>query len=419
MQTERIYYENGYETAFTAVVEEIREDGQGLWVRLNRTAFYPEGGGQPSDTGALEWKQSFEGTCQAVRHRCRVTDVRERENEVWHRLELPGAAEASRAASHGLTGGMASLGFDIGTAVSGEINWERRLDLMQQHSGEHIVSGLIHARYGYDNVGFHLTTDSMTIDLSGEISWDGLMEIEAAANRLIRADRPVEITYPSAEELARIPYRSKKELSGQVRIVTIPDGDICACCGTHVSRTGEIGLIKITAAQKWKSGVRVWLYCGERAEEYCRMLQEQNHRISASLSAKPDETANAVDRVSAELAQTKADLTGWKYRLYAEIAGRCEGSGDTVLFEDGFSMEDIRHLADRVMDVCRGTCFVFSGSDGDGYRYAVGKRGGDVRGLVKEMNGALSGRGGGKPEMAQGTLQAAKSEIESWISRRI
>lgn len=399
MITEQIYYNDVYCTEFTAVLEEISQDDKGVWVRLSRTAFYPEGGGQPCDTGSLEWREQFEDSCQPEVHRTRVMDVQERRGAVWHRLE-------------------SATGLAVGTQVRGEINWQRRLDLMQQHSGEHIVSGLIHARYGYENVGFHLTMDSMTVDLSGELSWEELLEIEAAVNRLIRDDRPIEISYPTAEELEKLHYRSKKELNGQVRIVTIPGGDVCACCGTHVSRTGEIGLVKMISVQKWKNGVRIWLCCGERAEAYCRMAQEQNRQISVALSAKPEETYAAVERVSTELAQVKLALTGWKYRLYTEIARQYEGKSSAVLFEEDFSMDDLRHLADKLMDACAGECFVFSRHDEDGYRYAVGKRGGDVRALVKEMNGALAGRGGGKAEMAQGTLQAKRSEIEGWIMHR-
>lgn len=458
MLTEQIYYQDVYCTAFTAAVEEIREDEKGVWVRLSRTAFYPEGGGQPCDTGSLEWKLQFAGSCQPEICRARVVDVQEREGAVWHRIEgvrgqrltglgclgdVSGAesrveretaesaetealelAEIKTAESAAIeTAESAEIkaveaAAMIGAEVRGEINWQRRLDLMQQHSGEHIVSGLIHARYGYENVGFHLTMDSMTIDLSGELTWEELLEIEAAANRLIRTNCPIEISYPSAEELETLTYRSKKELSGLVRIVTIPGGDICACCGTHVSRTGEIGLVKMISMQKWKNGVRIWLACGQRAEEYCRMAQEQNRQISVALSAKPEETFAAVERVSGELAQLKLQLTGWKYRLYGEIAKQYEGRRGAVLFEDDFSMDDLRHLTDKLMDVCPGECFVFSGKDGEGYRYAIGRRGGDIRGLVKEMNSALSGRGGGKAEMAQGTVQAARAEIENWIRLR-
>lgn len=415
MNTERIYYENVYTTDFEASIDEIRSDEAGLWVRLNRTAFYPEGGGQPCDVGVLCPKEKFAYGDEALRCFVRVADVQEQDGEVWHRVDALGVGEISEAFDQER---LDAKGFALGTVVTGRVDWNRRLDLMQQHSGEHIVSGLIHAAYGYDNVGFHLSTDTMTIDLSGELFWEDLMEIERAANRLIRKDVPIEITYPSEEELGKIPYRSKKELIGEVRIVTIPDGDICACCGTHVSRTGEIGTVKMISMQKWKNGVRVWLCCGERAENYSRMLHEQNRKISVLLSAKPEETADAVERVSGELSQVKFELTAWKYRLFDEIAKANAGRERVVLFEEDFSMEDLRHLADRLMKVCDGECLVFSGKDGDGYRYVVGSQSGDVRSLVKEMNACLSGRGGGKPQMAQGTVNVLRCEVEHFLQRK-
>lgn len=458
MITERIYYETAYCREFDVLIEEIREDREGTWIRLDATAFYPEGGGQPCDIGTLTWNERISYSSPLKAHRMNVVDVQEQDDVIWHRVEPVSEADDGRRGDRecgdracgdkergdkefgegkpawwsrlcervredacgennaGEGGWSRKNGASV--PVCGAVNWNRRLDLMQQHSGEHMVSGLIHERFGYDNVGFHLSMDSMTIDLSGELTWNELMEIEAAANRLVRENRSIEIDYPSEYVLKQLPYRSKKELTGEVRIVTIPGADICACCGTHVSSTGEIGLIKITAMQKWKSGVRVWMCCGERAENYCRMVQEQNRQISVTLSAKPEETASAVERVSAELNQLKMTLTGWKYRYYAEVAKRYEEQKNAVIFEDDLSMDDLRHLADKVMDTCLGECFVFSGKDGEGYRYTVGKRGGDVRDLVREMNAALSGRGGGKSEMAQGTVQAARAEIENWVSLR-
>ncbi len=429
MKTERLFYDSAYTTEFEAVIEEIQSGDTGLWLRLNRTAFYPEGGGQPCDIGTLAWKEDFFGCCESVEHRIRVVDVQERDEAIWHRMEADGESMISRSGedvnvSEGRNDKVTVeewlnvQGLSAGTVVSGQINWERRLDLMQQHSGEHIVSGLIHARHGYDNVGFHLSMDTMTIDLSGELSWEELMEIEAAANRLIRKNVPVEILYPSAEELALIPYRSKKKLTGEVRIVQVPGGDICACCGTHVSRTGEIGMVKMISMQKWKSGVRVWLCCGERAEEYCRMLQRQNRQISVLLSAKPEETALSVERVAGELSQVKYALTAWKYRLFDAIAAVNAGKEKVILFEDDLSMEDLRHLADRMMKAGTVECMVFSGKDGEGYCYVVGSRDGDVRSFVKELNGALDGRGGGMPQMAQGTVRADRSEVEKFLREK-
>ena len=414
MNTQRLFYEDAYITEFEATIEEMVSDDTGLWIRLNRTAFYPEGGGQPCDVGVLCPKEKFAYGDEVLRYYVRVADVQERDGEIWHRVDALGLGEISEQFDQER---LETKGFTLGTTVTGSINWERRLDLMQQHSGEHMVSGLIHKTYGYDNVGFHLSMDTMTLDLSGELSWEELMEIERAVNRLIRKKLPVNIFYPSPEELKEIDYRSKKELSGEVRIVEVPGADTCACCGLHVSRTGEIGLVKMLSMQKWKNGVRIFMCCGERAENYTRMLQEQNRKISVTLSAKPEETADAVTRVLGELAKVKYELTGWKYRLFDAIAAANAGKNQVILFEEDLSMEDIRHLTDKLMKTCAGYCMVFSGDEENGYRYAVGKRGGDVRPLVKAMNEALSGRGGGKPELSQGTVRAGKAEIEAWVGK--
>lgn len=410
MNTQRLFYEDAYMTEFEATIEEIVSDDAGLWIRLNRTAFYPEGGGQPCDKGLICAKERFSDKENTAA--LQVADVQERNGEIWHRVEV----------FHGLgiddalcPESMTAKGLTPQAVIIGQINWGRRLDLMQQHSGEHMVSGLIHKAYGYDNVGFHLSMDTMTLDLSGELSWEELMDIERAVNRLIRENLPVNIFYPSPEELKTIDYRSKKELSGEVRIVEVPGADTCACCGLHVSRTGEIGLVKMLSMQKWKNGVRIFMCCGERAENYARMLQEQNRKISVTLSAKPEETADAVARVSGELAKVKYELTGWKYRLFDAIAAANAGKNQVILFEEDLSMEDIRHLTDKLMKVCEGYCIVFSGDEENGYRYGFGQKGGDVRPMVKAMNEALNGRGGGKPELSQGTVRVGKAEIEAWV----
>ena len=414
MKTQRLFYEDAYMKEFEATIEEMIFDDAGLWICLNRTAFYPEGGGQPCDKGLICAKEHFSDKENTIA--LQVTDVQERNGEIWRRVKVlhgPGEHEINDAlCPESLT----AKGLIPGAMVIGKIDEKRRLDLMQQHSGEHMVSGLIHRTYGYDNVGFHLSMDSMTLDLSGDLSWEQLMDVERAVNRLIRKNLSVKIFYPSPEELKEIDFRSKKELSGEVRIVEVPGADTCACCGLHVSHTGEIGAVKMLSMQKWKNGVRIFMCCGERAENYARMLQEQNRKISVTLSAKPEETADAVMRVSGELSKVKFELTGWKYRLFDAIAAANAGKDRVTLFEEDLSMEDIRHLTDKLIKTCAGYCMVFSGDEENGYRYAVGKCGGDVRPLVKTMNEALSGRGGGKPELSQGTVRAGKAQVEAWIA---
>ena len=414
MNTQRLFYEDVYMTEFEATIEEILSDDSGLRIRLNRTAFYPEGGGQPCDTGLICAKEYFSYDRERHHYFMRVTDVQERDGEIWHRVEMFHGRSENGFDEEIHPESLKAKGLTHQATVIGKIDEHRRLDLMQQHSGEHMVSGLIHRTYGYDNVGFHLSMDTMTLDLSGELSWEQVMDIEREVNRLIRKNLPVNIFYPSPEELKEIDYRSKKELKGEVRIVEVPGADTCACCGLHVSRTGEIGAVKMLSMQKWKDGVRIFMCCGERAENYVRMIQEQNRKISVTLSAKPEETADAVARVSGELSKVKYELTGWKYRLFDAIAAANAEKNEVILFEENLSMEDIRHLTDKLMKSCAGYCIVFSGDEESGYRYGVGRKDGDVRPLVKAMNEALSGRGGGKPELSQGTVRASKAEIEAW-----
>mgnify|MGYP002459488775 CR=1 FL=1 len=259
---EKLYEENPFLTRFTARVRSCAQGRRGWDVILDQTAFYPEGGGQPYDLGVLGGVQ--------------VLEVHEREGHVVHTCSAP---------------------LEVGSAVEGQIDWARRFDLMQHHSGEHIVSGLAHAMYGCDNMGFHMGADVITIDLSVELTQDQVRELEAAANRYIWEDRPVQITYPSPEELAHLEYRSKKAIEGQVRIVSFPGADCCACCGTHVRRAGEVGLIKVLSCQKFREGVRMEILCGQRAYWYLSRIYDQDHAVAQLLSVKPQDTLAAVELI--------------------------------------------------------------------------------------------------------------------------
>lgn len=377
---ERLYEEDPFLTTFDAVVESCVMGKKGYDVILDRTAFYPEGGGQPYDVGTLG--------------PVRVLEVHNREGRVVHTCDGP---------------------LEAGSRVAGEIDWARRFDLMQQHSGEHIVSGLAHARWGCDNVGFHMGAEFITIDLNILLSPEQLQELEAAANRYVWENRPVEITYPSPEELEQLDYRSKKELTGQVRIVTFPGADCCACCGTHVRSAGQVGLVKLLSAEKFREGVRIELVCGGRALRYLNGILAQNSRVSHLLSAKVMETGGAVERLLEENNALKARCAAMEDARFALLAQEYRGKGDVVLFEDGLSPDSLRRLCDGVLHTCGGRCACFSGSESEGYKYAIGQKGGDLRGLVKEMNQALNGRGGGKPDFVQGSVRASSDQIKAFF----
>ena len=228
MDKSRLYYQIPYVKSFMCTVEHCEESGKGTWlVTLNQTGFYPEGGGQPYDTGTLNGIP--------------VLSVHERGEQVIHELAQP---------------------IEEGTLAEGIIDWQRRYDNMQLHTGEHILSGLVHKHFGYDNVGFHMGAEEVTVDFNGIIEPEDLDWLEDEANQLVYANVPVKVLYPSEEELRTMEYRSKKELSGLVRIVEVPGADVCACCGTHVENTGEVGIIKIRSMIHYKGGVRLSMLCG-------------------------------------------------------------------------------------------------------------------------------------------------------------
>ncbi|MBE6908095.1 MAG: alanyl-tRNA editing protein [Ruminococcaceae bacterium] len=386
METKKLYYEDPFLRAFDARVlscEETKRDGKPCFaVTLDATAFYPEGGGQPADHGTLGGVN--------------VLDVHEKDGAVVHFCD--GALTP-------------------GGTVHGELDWARRFDHMQQHSGEHICSGMICARYGCDNVGFHMGADVVTIDFNAEIAWDGLMEIERKANAYICEDHAIDIRFYRGAELDAVEYRSKKPLDGIVRIVSFPGADCCACCGTHVFRSGQVGIVKFLSCQKFRDGVRIELLCGERAYRYLAAVWEQNLHVAQSLSAKPTESAAAVARLSDELGALKLRAARLEGQVFAQVAQRLTGEGDVALFEEEMSPDSVRKLCDAVTETCGGRCAVFAGADG-AWKYAMGCRGGDLRELTKALNAALHGRGGGKPEFVQGSVSATKKEIEEFFAKQ-
>lgn len=380
METTKLYYEDPFLQGFTAAVTSCEEGKGGYLVTLDRTAFYPEGGGQPYDTGVLG--------------EAKVLEVHDKNGVITHLCDKP---------------------FAVGASVEGKIDWARRFDHMQQHSGEHICSGLICERFRCDNVGFHMGTDTVTIDFNADISWEELMEIEEAANRYICEDHEIDIQFYRGAELDKVEYRSKKPLEGDVRIVAFPGADCCACCGTHVVRSGQVGLVKFLSVQKFRDGVRIELLCGSRARCYLSACWEQSLRIGQALSVKPVASAAAVERLQSELGALKLRCAKLEESVFAQTAAQYEGKGDVLLFEDEMSGDSLRKLCDAVANACGGRCAVFAGTDG-AYKYAIGHAGGELRDFTKKMNAALSGRGGGKPNFVQGSVGCDRAAIEAFFA---
>lgn len=382
METEKLFYQDAYLKETTAKVLECRKGKHGYEIVLDRTCFYPEGGGQPGDRGTLNGIP--------------VTDTHEKDGLVLHYTDSP---------------------LEPGTEVTAVIDWARRFDLTQQHSGEHMVSGVVHRIYGYDNVGFHMGADMVTIDFSGELTEQQLREVETEVNQRIWLDDTVKCWYPSPEELKEIPYRSKKELTGKVRIAEFPGADICACCGTHVAHTGEIGLVKIVSVEKFHSGVRVEMLSGGRALRYLTAVQDQNRQVSQLLSAKVMETAKAVKNLADEAERLRQQVYAMENAQFAAKAEQLRGQGNVLVKMDGLSADGVRRAAIAIQETCGGRAAVFSGDEENGYKYAVGEPDGNLRDWVKELNGALQGRGGGKPGFVQGSVAAKWDEIVAFMSR--
>lgn len=376
MSTRALYYEDSHLTRFSALVRSCTPEKGRYAVTLDATAFYPEGGGQAGDTGTL-------GTV-------RVLDTREREGEVIHLCDGP---------------------VEVGESVEGVIDYGPRFNRMQQHSGEHIVSGILHSRYGCHNTGFHMGAEVTTIDFDCIIPPADLPEIERLANQAVWKDLPVKCWIPSPEELSAIPYRTKRALPWPVRIVEIPGFDCCACCGTHVKRTGEIGLIKLLSVVNFRGGTRMEMACGALALDLLNTSYEQNKLVSQAFSAQLHQTGDAAQRINQTLAQQKYRISQLERQIFAATAAGYAGQGTVVHFEEGLDGTGLRLLADAIAQVCGGTAAVFSGDDASGYGFCLVDAAGDLRELGRAMVKALNGRGGGKPACQQGRLSATQSQI--------
>ena len=389
MQPTQKYYEaDAYRREADAVILAAEPDGRGGGkLALDGTVFYPEGGGQPADHGTLTLPDGA---------RLTVTDVHEQGGVIWHRVDaLPDTAAP-------------------GTTVTGRIDWAWRFDKMQQHTGEHILSGILHQMFGAENVGFHIGSDAVRMDTSVPISAEGLREAELAANRIVWQNVPVLITYPTREELTRMTYRSKKEIEGQVRIVTIPGADVCACCGTHTAATGAVGQIKILAAENYKGGVRLSIVCGERALLAAQAMRQRQADIGALLSAKPSETAHAVHRVYDEYTALKFTHFGLCSELFDALAAQVAPSADAIRIVPGLDPDGLHRLAARLSEATTGLCAALTPNE-KGTGYCLAQAGGDVRALTKALNAALNGRGGGKPGICQGSCAAAPEQVETFL----
>ena len=381
--TEKLYYLDAYATTFKAKVLECTEDKKNWKVVLDRTLFYPEGGGQPADMGTLGGVN--------------VLDVHEKNDVVTHTTDKP---------------------LEVGAEVEGVIDWERRFDLMQNHSGEHILSGVICAKYGCDNVGFHMGKEMITIDLNTKIPDEDLPWLEEKANEAIWNNVPVGIRYPSKEELDALDYRSKKELEGQVRIVNVGEYDCCACCGTHVRLAGEVGLIKIISAQNYKGGTRLELLCGKRALQDYRKKNDVSADAGKLLSVPAEKVDGAVKNVLAERDALNQTLTQLKWKYFSLKAEQvAEGTENILFFGEGLNSKDMTSFADLLLKKGAKRTAVFSPS-GDGFAFVLLSNEKDGRDFADAMKEPFACKGGGKPDAIQGRVTGAKKDIKAFFEEK-
>ena len=376
--TEKLYNQDNYLKEFTATVVSCEQKNDTTYrVVLDRTAFFHEGGGQTGDIG---WLNDME-----------VTDTREKGGVIYHETKSP---------------------LETGTQVTGKIDFAVRYDKMQQHTGEHILSGIVCATYGYNNVGFHLSTEITTLDFDGELSADQVRELEVKANEMIHANIPVQVKFPTKEELSAMEYRSKIEIEGQVRIVEIPGVDRCACCAPHVKMTGEIGLIKIVSCDRHRGGCRMTIVCGMRALRDYQQKQESVGKVSAALSAKPDKIAEAVAHLQEQQAKIREQLNHIQAMYLESKLEKIQPEEKVVcIFEESLDSIAMRNFVNGAMERCDGVCGAFIGNDECGYHYILGSKTVDVREVSKKLNEKFAGKGGGKPQMVQGSLKGSAKDI--------
>ncbi len=382
--TIHLYDKDSFLLEFDAVVLSCEEKNRKYLVVLDQTAFFPEGGGQGADHGTLGGVN--------------VLDAHEVGGEVQH-----------------LTDGALT----VGETVHGCVDAQRRLAMMQQHSGEHIFSGIVHQLFGYDNVGFHIGSEAVTMDFNGPLTDEDVLRVERMANEIIWKNIPVVTLLPSPEELAAMEYRSKKALTGEVRIVTIAGADTCACCGTHVKYTGSIGQIKVLSCQKYKSGVRVSILCGMRALDEENMLLGQVKRASTALSCKQPEVADAVDKLLRDRDNLRAANDALGMRVFDMMAKEEQGKDARVVLCDVLPASQARKAAGKLAAGAKAALVLIPRAEG-GYSFAMSSESIDVRPVTKALCEAFGGRGGGPKDMTQGVLGAAQEcEIREKLNEMI
>ena len=371
-QTEKLFYNNSHQKSFEATVLSCQKKENYYEIVLDQTAFFPEGGGQYADTGYLG--------------DAKVLDVQEQEGQILHRTdqELP-----------------------VGEKVTGQLDWELRFMKMQQHTGEHIVSGIVHERYGYENVGFHLGNEDCTMDFNGEIPVEDLQEIEFRANQAVWENLKIQILYPSKEEEKEMTYRSKIEITGQVRVVIVPGYDACACCAPHVKRTGEIGTLNVQSLSNYKGGVRISILSGFRALEEEQKKSQIISAISGTLSANQELLPQLVEKLKQSNQDLKYKLAQAKQKLIDQKIKEIPAEQENVLlFETDLDTPVMRNAINGLVEAHDGICGIFVEKEDGGYNFIIGSKTKDCREIAALLREKTGARGGGSAAMIQGSVTA-------------
>lgn len=383
----KLYETQSYLKENQTIVTGCFREKKDVFVTLEESIFFPEEGGQYADTGWIVYGEN----------RVRLTDGQIRNGEVFYKVEseIPEGAE-----------------------VLCILDWEPRYMRMQQHTGEHILTGTIHRHFGFNNVGFHLSDDApVTLDLDGVLTVEQAMEMETLANQIIYQNLPVEDSYPSKEELTAIDYRSKIAIEGQVRLITVPGVDICACCAPHVARTGEVGLIKIVSMQNYKGGIRLNILCGMRALLHYREQLQLMSSLANSLSTRPEQVSGIVSSQKEELLILRHQVSQMaETALLKEIDSLQNGTNACVFAAGDTSAVAVKNAFNVMAKKFGGYAGVFVGDDENGYRYNAGSKSLDSRVLAGLMRERLAAKGGGSKEMVQGKTQAKRAMIEAFFA---
>ncbi len=382
--TKKLYETDSYIKAFDAKVLSCDHKDGYYYIVLDQTAFFAEGGGQAADTGFI--------------NDASVLDVQLENDTVVHKTDKP---------------------LVVGESVTCELDWELRFERMQSHAGEHIVSGIINSMFGFNNVGFHMSDSTVVMDVDGALTQADIEQVELEANRAVYLNKAIYAHYPTAEELKTVKYRSKLDFDEGVRLITIEDYDCCACCAPHPSRTGEIGVIKVIDFYPNRSGTRIELVCGINAfKDYCA-LHNSNKAIMNLLSAPRDQVYDLALKEHESLTAARNENKALSERLtFAELE-KLEIGNSVCAFASGASYDALRYCANALNSDEIDYCCIFSNMGSGDYSYVISSTSQNIQPFIKELHAAFNGKGGGKPNYAQGKITAAKSELISFVERLV